>query len=162
GPLAVGVPGEIAGIDAALKRFGTMKFQQVAAPAIKLARDGFPVSEHLAGEIKSGATMLAMDPGLKEVFLKEDGSAPAAGEKIYDKKLADTLEHLGNPPVARFYQGQIGHEIVSYLNEHGGIVTADDLSSYQPVWRDPLHRTYHGMVVYTMPPPSSGGVVLEM
>src|ERR1700685_4045370 len=80
GPLAVGVPGEIAGIDAALKRFGTMKFQQVAAPAITPAREAFTVSEHLAGEIKSGATMLATDPGLKEVFLKEDGSPHAAGD----------------------------------------------------------------------------------
>ncbi|HLI81465.1 MAG TPA: gamma-glutamyltransferase [Candidatus Binataceae bacterium] len=162
GPLAVAVPGEIAGIDAALKRFGTMKFQQVAAPAVKLARDGFPVSEHLAGEIKSGASMLAMDPGLKEVFLKPDGSAPAAGEKIYEKKLADTIEHLGNTPVAKFYDGPIGKELVSYLGDHGGIVTADDLADYQPIWRDPLHRAYNGMVVYAMPPPSSGGVVLEM
>ena len=162
GPLAVGVPGEVAGIDAALKRFGTMKFQQVAAPAIKLARDGFPVSEHLAGEIKSGAATIAADPGLKEVFLKEDGSAPAAGEKIYEKKLADTIEHLGNTPVAKFYDGPIGKELVSFLQDHGGILTADDLTDYQPVWRDPLHRAYHGMVVYTMPPPSSGGVVLEM
>jgi gamma-glutamyltranspeptidase/glutathione hydrolase len=162
GPLAVGVPGEIAGIDAALKRFGTMKFQQVAAPAIKLARDGFPVSEHLAGEIKSGASMLAMDPGLREVFLKEDGSPPAEGEKIYEKKLADTIEHLGNTPVSKFYDGPIGKELVSFLGDHGGILTADDLTDYQPVWRDPLHRAYNGMVVYTMPPPSSGGVVLEM
>jgi gamma-glutamyltranspeptidase/glutathione hydrolase len=162
GPLAVGVPGEIAGIDAALKRFGTMKFQQVAAPAIKLARDGFPVSEHLAGEIKAGAAMLAMDPELKEVFLKEDGSTPAAGEKIYEKKLADTLERLGNTPVAKFYGGPIGKEFVSYLGDHGGILTDDDLTDYQPIWRDPLHRAYQGMVVYTMPPPSSGGVLLEM
>jgi gamma-glutamyltranspeptidase/glutathione hydrolase len=162
GPLAVAVPGEIAGIDAALKRFGTMKFQQVAAPAIKLARDGFPLSEHLASEIKANTPMLAMDPGLKEVFLKEDGSAPAAGEKIYEKKLADTMERLGNTPVAKFYDGPIGKVLVSFLQDHGGIITADDLTDYQPVWRDPLHRAYHGMVVYAMPPPSSGGVVLEM
>ena len=162
GPLAVAVPGEIAGIDAALKRFGTMKFQQVAAPAIKLARDGFPVSDHLAGEIKSGASTLAMDPGLKEVFLRPDGSAPTAGEKIFEKKLADTLDHLGNTPVAKFYDGPIGKELVSFLGDHGGILTADDLEDYQPVWRDPLHRAYRGMVVYAMPPPSSGGIVLEM
>jgi len=162
GPLAVAVPGEVAGIDAALKRFGTMKFEQVAASAIKLARDGFPISEHLAGEIKSNISMLAMDPGLKEVFLKEDGSAPVASEKIYEKRLADTMEHLGNTPVAKFYEGSIGKEFVSYLQEHGGIITDDDLTDYQPVWRDPLHRAYHGMVVYAMPPPSSGGVVLEM
>ena len=162
GPLAVAVPGEIAGIDAALKRFGTMKFQQVAAPAVKLARDGFPLSEHLAGEIKSNVSILAMDPGLKEVFLKEDGTAPAAGDKIYEKKLAETMERLGNTPVAKFYDGSIGKELVSYLQEHGGILTDDDLADYQPLWRDPLHRAYHGMVVYAMPPPSSGGVVLEM
>ncbi|HVN29856.1 MAG TPA: gamma-glutamyltransferase, partial [Candidatus Binataceae bacterium] len=162
GPLAVGVPGEIAGIDAALKRFGTMKFQQVAAPAIKLAREGFPVSEHLAGEIKSGATMLATDPLLKEVFLKEDGGVPAAGDKIYEKKLADTLERLGNTPVAKFYNGPVGKELVQFLGDHGGILTDDDLQDYHSVWRDPLHRAYQGMVVYTMPPPSSGGVVLEM
>jgi gamma-glutamyltranspeptidase / glutathione hydrolase len=162
GPLAVAVPGEIAGIDAALKRFGTMKFQEIAAPAIKIAHDGFPVSEHLAGEIKTNSAMLAMDPGLKEVFLKEDGSAPPAGEKIYEKKLAQTMERLGNTPVAKFYSGPIGKEIVAVVQDHGGIITADDLEDYQPVWRDPLHRTYHGMVVYTMPPPSSGGVVLEM
>jgi gamma-glutamyltranspeptidase / glutathione hydrolase len=162
GPLAVAVPGEVAGMDAALKRFGTMKFQAVAAPAIKLARDGFPLSEHLAGEIKSNTAMLAMDPGLKEVFLKDDGSAPAAGDQIYEKKLADTMERLGNMPVAKFYDGSVGKEFVSYLQEHGGIITDDDLADYQPLWRDPLHRAYHGMVVYAMPPPSSGGVVLEM
>jgi gamma-glutamyltranspeptidase/glutathione hydrolase len=162
GPLAVAVPGEIAGIDAALQRFGTMKFQQVASAAIKLARDGFPVSEHLAGEIKSNASILAMDPGLKEDFLKEDGSVPVAGDKIYAKKLADTMERLGNAPVAKFYKGSIGKELASYLLAHGGIITDDDLENYQPLWRDPLHRAYHGMVVYTMPPPSSGGVVLEM
>ncbi len=162
GPLAVAVPGEIAGIDTALKRFGTMKFQQVAAPAIKLARDGFPVSEHLAGEIKSNVSILAMDPGLKEVFLKEDGTAPAAGDKIFEKRLADTMQRLGNSPAEKFYEGAIGKELVSYLEAHGGIITEDDLEDYEPLWRDPLHRAYHGMVVYTMPPPSSGGVVLQM
>ena len=88
--------------------------------------------------------------------------SPAAGEKIYEKKLADTIERLDNTPVAKFYDGPIGKELVSSLQDHGGIITADDLTDYQPVWRDPLHRAYHGMVVYAMPPPSSGGVVLEM
>ncbi len=162
GPLAIAVPGEIAGIDAALKRFGTMKFQQVAAPAMKLARDGFPVSEHLAKEISTNTAMLAMDAGLKEVFLKEDGSAPAAGEKIYQKKLAETLERLGNTPAAKFYNGPVGNEMVAFLAAHGGLITLDDLTDYQPIWRDPLHRAYHGVEVYAMPPPSSGGVVLEM
>ena len=162
GPLAVAVPGEIAGIDAALKRFGTMKFQTVAAPAIKLARDGFPISDHLAEEIKTGAAMLARDAGLAEVFLNHDGGPLGAGDQLHEKKLADTLEHLGNTPVAKFYTGPIGKELVSFLQSQGGLVSEDDLGDYQPIWRDPLHRTYHGTVVYAMPPPSSGGVVLEM
>src|SRR5579872_7357922 len=154
GPLAVAVPGEIAGIDAALKRFGTMKFQTVAAPAIKLARDGFPVSDHLAGEIRNGAPMLAKDPGLAEVFLNQNGGPLGAGDQLHERKLADTLEHLGNTPVAKFYTGPIGKELVSFLQDHGGLLSEDDLGDYQPIWRDPLHRAYHGMVVYAMPPPS--------
>jgi gamma-glutamyltranspeptidase/glutathione hydrolase len=162
GALAVAVPGEIAGIDAALKRFGTMKFQQVAAPAVKLAREGFPASEHLAGEIKREAALLATDPELKQVFLNDDGGAPAAGEKIYAKDLAATLEKLGNSPTAKFYKGPVAESIASFIEDHGGILNADDLAEYQPVWRDPIHRAYHGMEVYAMPPPSSGAVVLEM
>jgi gamma-glutamyltranspeptidase/glutathione hydrolase len=162
GALAVAVPGEIAGIDAALKRFGTMKFQQVAAPAAKLARNGFPASEHLAAEIKREASILATDPELKQVFLNSDGGEPAAGEMIYAKDLAATIEKLGNSPAAKFYKGPIAETIASFIQDHGGIMTPDDLAGYQPVWRDPIHRAYHGMEVYAMPPPSSGGVVLEM
>ncbi len=162
GPLAVAVPGEVAGIDAALKRFGTMKFQEVAAPAIKLARDGFPLSEHLAREIQRIAPMLAMDAELKQVFLRDDGTAPKAGDTVTERDLATTLEKLGNNPVEKFYKGPVAEQIASFLAEHGGIVTADDLAEYQSVWRDPIHRAYHGMEVYAMPPPSSGGVLLEM
>jgi gamma-glutamyltranspeptidase / glutathione hydrolase len=162
GPLAVAVPGEIAGIDAALRRFGTMKFQQVAAPAIKLARDGFPASAHLASEIKRFAPVLAKDPGLSKVLLNADGSPLGQGDVIHEKDLAATLEELGNDPVARFYDGAIARAIASYLKQAGGILTADDLADYRPVWREPLHRPYEGTEVYTMPPPSSGGVMLEM
>jgi gamma-glutamyltranspeptidase / glutathione hydrolase len=162
GPLAVAVPGEIAGIDAALRRFGTMKFQQVAAPAIKLARDGFPASAHLASEIKQLAPVLAKDPDLSKVFVKADGSPLGQGDTIHQKDMAATLEELGNDPVAKFYDGPIARAIASYLKQTGGILTVDDLADYRPVWREPLHRPYEGTEVYTMPPPSSGGVMLEM
>ncbi|HYA35239.1 MAG TPA: gamma-glutamyltransferase [Candidatus Binataceae bacterium] len=161
GPLAVAVPGEMAGLEAALKRFGTMNFQQVAAPAIKLARDGFPVSPHLAGEIRRMAKDLAGDPGLKEIFLS-DGEPAGEGQTIYEKNLATTLERVGTNPSSKFYGGALGSEFVTYLEQHGGLITADDLADYQPIWRDPLHRAYQGAEVYTMPPPSSGGVLLEM
>ncbi len=162
GILGVGVPGEIAGIDAALRRLGTMKFQQIAAPAEKLAGDGYVASPHLAKEIGMLAPKLKSDPGLSEVFLKPDGSAPNAGDTIVAKNLAATLKSLGDDPVANFYHGQVANALVAYMQAHGGLISAADLANYRPDWRDPIHHRYADYDVYAMPPPSSGGVVLEM
>jgi gamma-glutamyltranspeptidase/glutathione hydrolase len=162
GALAIGVPGEIAGIDAALRRYGTMKFQQVAAPAARLAQDGFSLNPHLAREISSMADRLKLDPGLAKVFLKPDGTAPKPGDLIFQKNLAATLKRLGNQPTDNFYHGPIAEELVQFIQGHGGIITTEDFASYQPVWREPLQRAYQGYEVYVMPPPSSGGVLLEM
>ena len=162
GILAVAVPGEIAGIEAALKRFGTMKFQQIAAPAEKLAGDGFAATPHLAKEIAAVAPKLRSDPGLSQVFLKPDGSAPNAGDKIVAKNLAATLKTLGDDPAANFYHGEIATALVAFMKEHGGLMSAADLAEYRPDWRNPIRRRYEGYEIYAMPPPSSGGVVLEM
>ncbi|HMD05859.1 MAG TPA: gamma-glutamyltransferase [Candidatus Binatus sp.] len=162
GILGVGVPGEIAGIGAALRRLGTMKFQQIAAPAEKLAGDGYVASPHLAKEIATLAPKLKNDPGLSQVFLKPDGSAPKAGDTIVAKNLAATLKSLGDDPVANFYRGQVANALVAYMQAHGGLITAADLANYRPDWRDPIHHRYADYDVYAMPPPSSGGVVLEM
>ena len=161
GALAIAVPGEVAGIEAALRRYGTMKFQQVAAPAERLAQDGFSLSEHLGREISAMKDHLAADPGLASVFLP-NGNVPKPGELIFQKNLAATLQKLGDKPTENFYQGAIADELVQFIQSKGGIITAEDFTSYQPVWRDPLHRAYQGYEVYTMPPPSSGGVLLEM
>ena len=162
GALAIAVPGEIAGIDAALGHYGTMKFQQVAVPAVRLAENGFALSPHLAREISSMADSLKLDPGLAAVFLKPDGSPPQPGDLIFNKNLAATLKRLGNQPVDVFYHGPIAGELVQFIQGHGGILTTEDFATYQPVWREPLHRAYRGFEVYVMPPPSSGGVLLEM
>ena len=161
GPLAIAIPGEIAGIHAALGRFGKMKFSAIAAPAIELARNGFPVSEHLAREIEHAAPALAQDPGLKAVFLKPDGAPHKQGDTIVQKDLAATLERLGDNP-GGFYRGPIAAQIAAWLKAHGALVSDADLAAYQPVWRMPLKRSYREYQVYAMPPPSSGGVVLEM
>ncbi|WP_324096255.1 gamma-glutamyltransferase [Candidatus Binatus sp.] len=162
GILGVAVPGEIAGIDAALRRFGTMKFQQIAAPAEKLAGDGYAASPHLAGEIAQLASKLKNDPGLSQVFLKPDGSAPKAGDMIVEKNLAATLKSLCDDPVRNFYHGQVASALVAFMKARGGLLSAADLTNYRPDWRDPIRRRYEGYEVYAMPPPSSGGVVLEM
>ena len=162
GILGVGVPGEIAGIDAALRRFGTMKFQQIAAPAEKLAGDGYVASDHLAKEIAMLAPKLKSDPGLAQVFLKPDGSPFKPGETIVAKNLAATLKSLGDDPVAKYYHGEVAAALVEFMKAHGGLISTEDLANYRPDWRDPIRRRYEGYEVYAMPPPSSGGVVLEM
>jgi gamma-glutamyltranspeptidase / glutathione hydrolase len=162
GILGVGVPGEIAGIDAALRRFGTMKFQQIAAPAEKLAGDGYVLNPHLAKEIAMLAPKLKSDPGLSEVFLKPDGSAPKAGDVIFAKNLAATLKSLGDDPVTDFYHGHVAAALAAFMKKHGGLITAIDLANYRPDWRSPIRGHYEGYEIYAMPPPSSGGVVLEM
>jgi gamma-glutamyltranspeptidase / glutathione hydrolase len=162
GPLSIGVPGDIAGLAAALHRFGTMKFQQVAAPTIKLARDGFALTPHLAHEIAWASSSIKRDPALASTFLKPDGTAPAVSALIYNKKLAETLEGLGNDPVEKFYHGEIAKELAKFVEAQGGILSEEDFKEYSAVWRKPLHRAYRGYEVYAMPPPSSGGVVLEM
>ncbi len=160
GPLAVAVPGEIAGLAAALKRFGTMSFSRVAQPAIEMARNGFPCGAHLAKEIARTAADLARDDGLKAVFLHQDGSARGEGETITEADLAATLQALGDDPVANFYHGELAGKIAAFIKERGGLLGARDLAAYAPVWRTPIHRDYRGYGIYSMPPPSAGGGML--
>ncbi|HXW83966.1 MAG TPA: gamma-glutamyltransferase, partial [Candidatus Binataceae bacterium] len=139
-----------------------MKFQQVAAPAIRLARDGYPTSPVIAREISFMAESLRQDPGLAAMLFAPDGAPHKAGDTLRSPELAATLASLGDDPVASFYHGDIAQQIAAFVQQKGGILTADDLAQYQPVWREPLHRHFEGYDVYVMPPPSSGGVVLEM
>ena len=162
GPLAVAVPGEIAGLDSALRRFGTMPFSQVAAPAIKLARNGFPLSPHMGEDVDRTAATIARDPGFRTVFFTQSGVALKPGDTVYMRNLAAMIEHLGDHPVQNFYHGDVAAQIAAYMKDHGGLVTAQDLAGYTPIWRNPLHLMHHGYDLYTMPPPSSGGVVLEV
>jgi gamma-glutamyltranspeptidase / glutathione hydrolase len=162
GPLAVAVPGEIAGLDAALRRFGTMQFLAVAGPAIKLAREGYPLSPHMARDVTMTAHTIAQDPGFRAVFFNSGGAPLKAGDTVYDRNLAALMERLGDHPARSFYHGEIAAEIAAYMKDRGGLVTAQDLAGYKPIWREPIRIAHHGYEVYTMPPPSSGGVVLEI
>ncbi|HTT76572.1 MAG TPA: gamma-glutamyltransferase [Candidatus Binataceae bacterium] len=162
GALAIAVPGELAGLQAALRRFGTMKFSALAAPAIKAAREGFVISPHLAGELQHESREISADAGLRAIYFTSDGKPLPAGAIARNPKLADAMEALGDDPVKVFYHGAMGAAVAQFIASHGGIVTARDLASYRPVWREAIHLPYIGYDVYTMPPPSSGGVVLEM
>ncbi len=162
GPLAVAVPGEIAGLDAALRRFGAMKFQAVAAPAIRLAGNGFPLGRHVAKEIAWVKPEIARDPGLRAVFLTAGGVPLKQGDVVREKTLAATLQGLGDQPAGSFYSGAVAHRIAAYMKAQGGLISLEDLTAYRPIWREPLRLSYLGYDVYAMPPPSSGGVLLEM
>ena len=162
GPLAVAVPGELAGLDAALRRFGTMKFSALAAPAIKLARDGFPITPHMADDIRLTASKISQDAGFHMVFFDDAGVPLKAGAIAHNRKLAAMLEGLDDEPVADFYHGKTARQIADYMKQHGGLLTLSDLANYRPVWRTPISIGYRGYQIYTMPPPSSGGVVLEI
>jgi gamma-glutamyltranspeptidase / glutathione hydrolase len=162
GALAVAVPGELAGLDAALRRFGTMKFAALAAPAIKLARDGFPITPHMADDIRLTAARISQDAGFRTVFFDDSGAPLRAGAIAHNRALATLLEGLGNEPVTNFYRGRVARQIAEYVKQRGGLLTLSDLDSYRPIWREPIRIGYRGYQLYTMPPPSSGGVVLEI
>lgn len=158
--LAVGVPGEVAGLALAQERFGTLPLRVVLEPAIRLARHGFPIGGHLAKEIAKNRSELAADPQLSRWFLREDGSPRREGELLQLPELATTLATVAREGPAAFYRGAIAREIVRAVRSRGGVMSEDDLAAYAPKWRAPLEGNFRGFRVLTMPPPSSGGGVL--
>lgn len=157
GGLAVAVPAEPRGFAHALARHGTMTFAAVAAPAIRLARDGFEVEAFLAGSLEKYRAELAADPALAAELLRPDGSPYRAGERMRRPALASTLERLSRDGVESFYSGALANDIVSAVQRSGGILAAADLAGYRVVERTPVVTRYRGLTVAGMPPPSSGG-----
>src|SRR5207302_2754620 len=111
GPLAVAVPGELAGLEAARRRFGTMKFSALAAPAIKLAREGFPITPHMARDIELTAAQISRDPGFHSVFFDDRGAPLKAGAIARNPRLAHLLEVLDDDPLNNFYRGPVAQQI---------------------------------------------------
>lgn len=160
GGLAVAVPGEVAGLDAAQRRFGRLSWAAVAEPAIGYAREGFPVGPHTARAIEAAAERIRSQPELAAVLLRPDGASPAEGERLRLPDLAGTLERIAAEGPSAFYGGAVARAIAESAAASGGILTLDDLAGYRPVWRTPLRGGFRGFDVYGMPPPSSGGGVL--
>ncbi len=160
GGLAVGVPGDIAGLAEAQRRYGRLTWPQVVEPAARLARAGFAVSAHLAESIAKNRASLAADPPLASVFLTPAGGPLAAGSRLRRTELATTLDAIARDGASAFYAGERAHAIAAAVQEHGGVLSVADLAAYRPAWRDPLSDTYRGTRVYTMPLPSSGGPTL--
>lgn len=160
GGLAVATPGEIAGLAAALERYGTLSLAAVMQPAIRLARDGFVLEKHLAEEIAASRAGLRADPLLARTFLHPDGSPLRAGETVREPDLAATLQRIADEGPGAFYRGDIATRIAHSVQAAGGVLSEADLGAYRPQWRSPLWSRHRRDVVITMPPPSSGGGAL--
>lgn len=159
GPLAVGVPGEVAGLIEAHKKFGSVPLSVLAAPAVKLAADGFPLDATLRVAIERGVNNLKRFVDLGRIYMP-NGEVPKEGELIRQPRLAATIKAIAQQGREVFYRGWIAEAIVDMVKKEGGVMTLDDLKKYQAVWREPLIGSYRGRTVITMPPPSSGGVAL--
>lgn len=155
----IGVPGEVAGLYTLHKRFGKRTWKQVVEPAVRAARAGFPVESHLANMLSYGAKTLQQDPGISAVFYPR-GKASAQGNLLKNPKLADTLEQIGEHGPSVFYTGAIAQDIVDSAKAAGGALTLADLAGYKPIERKPLVADWDRHRVYSMPPPSAGGMML--
>jgi gamma-glutamyltranspeptidase / glutathione hydrolase len=163
--LGVGVPGTVAGLTLALRRFGSGKFTlaELVAPAVRLAREGIPVRDDLLDSLQRGQKRLARWPSTARIFLKADGAAPALGDLLVQPELAEVVETIGREGPRAFYIGPVADKIVAAVREAGGVMTRTDLEDYAPVIRAPVSGSYRGYEVVSMPPPSSGGVhLIEM
>jgi gamma-glutamyltranspeptidase/glutathione hydrolase len=163
--LAVGVPGTVAGLSLALRNYGSGKFSfaKLAAPAVALARSGFDVEDDLADSLPIAQTRLKRWPSSARIFLHQDGSPLLRGDRIVQSDLASVLEAIGRDGERAFYEGPVAEKIVASVRAAGGRMTLDDLKSYRAVERVPLHGTYRGYEIASVPPPSSGGVhIIEL
>lgn len=159
GVTAAGVPGSPAGLLHALQKFGTKSLAQVAAPAIRLAREGFAVDQFLAADLAASRAELARHESTRKVFCR-DGEPLRHGDILVQQDLAATLERFAEKGLDGFYRGRTAELIVAEMQRGGGFVTAADLADYTVREREPLRGSYRGHEVLTMPPPSSGGIAL--
>ena len=160
--LAVGVPGSVAGLALAHEKYGSGKFTlaELMAPAIELARNGLPIEDDVADTLPSMQRRMARWPASAKIFLKPDGNALAPGDMLVQRDLADTLSAIARDGPRAFYEGEIANRLAAAIQADGGIMTADDLKNYRPIERTPLRGSYRGYDIVSMPPSSSGGVVL--
>jgi gamma-glutamyltranspeptidase / glutathione hydrolase len=157
---ASGVPGTIAGLSLAHKKYGKLPWADVVEPARKLAAEGFPVSEYFVRSINNKRLQERMQkfPETWRIF-QRNGNPFQPGDVFVQPELAATLARIQKDP-SDFYRGETARLIVAEMQAHGGNLTASDLSGYEPTIRKPLRSTYRGYDVITMPPPSSGGIAL--
>ncbi len=176
GPRAAGVPGTVRGLAMAHERWGQAAWADLVRPAATLAREGFPVSETLAGSLNAqlfqgqrtgvvedlgpDAGRLADFPASVAAYRKPDGHPWQAGDLLLQRDLAETFDRIAAEGPDDFYRGRTARAILTAMQAGGGLISAEDLRHYRAILRPPVHTTYKGMDIYGMGPPSSGGIVV--
>lgn len=159
GAKAAGVPGTVAGMHELWKRYGTKPWEELIEYAVGLADTGFVVDDYLASSLAEYYSDLQHDSVTAAVFFP-NSRAPKAGERIVQPELARTLYLIATEGPDAFYEGFIADLIDSTMRRESGLITKDDLAAYTPVWRQPVTFDFDSLTVYSMPPPSSGGIVI--
>lgn len=160
GYLASGVPGTVKGLDYALEKYGTMSRQQVMAPAIKLAREGFVLTRADTDVLDTTTERFKQDPEVARIFLKPNGDAFQPGDLLVQTDLANTLEKIAKNGPSAFYEGEIPQIVEEASKKNGGILTAKDFADFTITDTAPISCTYRGYQFISAPPPSSGGVTI--
>ena len=159
--LSSGVPGTVKGLYIAHQKFGLLPWKRLVSPALKLARDGFIVTETLAKSLESNKEKLAKTSDGREIFFN-NGSILKSGDLLIQTDLALTLELIAQNGPAGFYEGHTAQKIHSDMRKNGGLISSADLSNYKAKFRTPIEFNYKDLTILTMPPPSSGGLILGL
>ena len=159
GHLAVGVPGSVSGMEAALAKYGTMKRSALIAPAIEYAQAGFVLDQSDVDMLRTATEDFRKDAATGAIFLNK-GEPFAVGQKLVQKDLAETLKRISNQGADGFYKGPVGAAIVASSSAGKGLITQADLDQYQTRELKPVECNYRGYGIVSAPPPSSGGVVI--
>jgi len=161
GPLPVSVPGCVDGWFELNKKFGKLQIKQLLAPAIRYAKEGFPVSELIAYYMGSNSRSLSQFPNIKETYMP-NGSAPKKGEIFKNPFLANTLQKISDGGRDAFYKGDIAHTIDAFMKKNGGYLSYEDMVSHKSEWVEPLSTNYRGYDIWELPPNSQGIAALQM
>jgi gamma-glutamyltranspeptidase / glutathione hydrolase len=159
GPAAIGVPGTLAGIEHAARRFGSMPLDELTRPAARLAREGFELDPTQAYFIEILEPILARDELIAATYAP-GGRPVAAGERLRFPELADALERLGAEGAEPFYRGEVARALCDWVLERGGTLAPEDLAAYEAVEREPLAARFREREILTNPPPSAGGILI--
>lgn len=154
-----GVPGSVAGFEAAYKKFGSKPWADLVAPSVKLARDGFTVTAPFAASLNAPKNNLQLDPESRRIFLG-NGTPFKSGDTLKQPELAATLTRIQKDGAADFYRGETAKRLAAEMASHGGLITLEDLKNYKVAERAPLEGEYKRFHVITAPPPSAGGIGL--